>query len=133
MTEYADDANSAIDELQGKLLDFDKFRSMSSPAESQQGLIDENLVNILAGYESYLDKATNEAHKLATEWLGLLGITKDQNGEWQNTGTVLDDIDNKKGRFPYEKEFASLGDCRFYRCGRCHILQFRHRNHPRAG
>ena len=95
MTEYADDANSAIDELQGKLLDFDKFRSMSSPAESQQGLIDENLVKALAGYESYLDNATNAAHELATEWLGLLGITKDQNGEWKNTGTVLDDITNK--------------------------------------
>ena len=60
-------ANEAIDELQGKLLDFDKFRSLSGGEENALGL-DEKLLQALSGYNTILANADNEAKKLADSW-----------------------------------------------------------------
>lgn len=63
-TDSALEANDAIDELQGKLLDFDKFRSLSGAEENALGL-DETLLEALSGFDSILENASMEARNLA--------------------------------------------------------------------
>ena len=63
-TEGALDASKAMDEVQGKLLDFDKFRAMNSGEENAFGL-DEKLSQALSGYATILANASMEARKLA--------------------------------------------------------------------
>lgn len=77
--ENIDGASDAVDDLTGKLLDFDKFRSLDSSSENILG-IDETLLNAIAGYSSFIDEATNEARELANQWLKILGFTEDENG-----------------------------------------------------
>lgn len=65
-----DGANGAIDateQLKGKLTDFDKFRSLSSPQDNALG-IDEKLLDALTKYNSILSEANMEARKLAESW-----------------------------------------------------------------
>lgn len=58
----------AMDEVQGKLLDFDKFRSLSG-GETDFGIgIDENLIAGLTQYQSILENVTNQATILAEKW-----------------------------------------------------------------
>lgn len=58
----------AMDEVQGKLLDFDKFRSLSG-GETDLGIgIDENLIAGLTQYQSILENVTNKATELASAW-----------------------------------------------------------------
>lgn len=66
--ETTEQTNEEIDELQGKLLDFDKFRSLSGQEENALG-IDEALLEALAGYESKITEAQNAAQELADTWL----------------------------------------------------------------
>lgn len=61
----AEDANSAIDELTGKLLDFDKFRSLSGSDDDVA--VDQALLNALTGIDGILENATSSAHDLAKE------------------------------------------------------------------
>lgn len=68
MFETAEATNDAVDELQGKLLDFDKFRSLESASGSPLA-IDEKLLEAITGYSSKIDQAQNEAQKLAETWL----------------------------------------------------------------
>ena len=63
-TEGALGASDAIDEVQGKLLDFDKFRSMSGSEENALGL-DEKLLSALSGYDTILGNASMRARELA--------------------------------------------------------------------
>lgn len=91
--ENIDGTNEAVDELTGKLLDFDKFRALSSSEDNALG-IDETLLNALAGYSSYIEKATNEARELANQWLRALGFTEDENGELVITEENLNKIKN---------------------------------------
>lgn len=63
-TEGALGASDAIDEVQGKLLDFDKFRSMSGSEENALGL-DEKLLQALSGYDTILGNASMRARELA--------------------------------------------------------------------
>lgn len=58
----------AIDQVQGKLLDFDKFRSLSGGEEENNLGIDTNLIDGLTRYESILANVTNKATELATAW-----------------------------------------------------------------
>ena len=59
----------AMDEVQGKLLDFDKFRSLSGQEENSLGLgIDENLIAGLTQYQSILENVSNKATELAEKW-----------------------------------------------------------------
>jgi hypothetical protein len=68
MFETAEMTNDEVDELQGKLLDFDKFRSLEGATASPLA-IDEKLLQALTGYSSKIDQAENEAKKLADTWL----------------------------------------------------------------
>lgn len=86
-------ANEEVDELQGKLLGFDQFRSLSGSEESSLS-IDETLLNALGGYDSNIENATNEARELSDAWLQALGFTQDANGEWQISAERLDTIKN---------------------------------------
>ena len=76
----AENAIDAIDELNGKLLDFDKFRSLSGGQENALG-IDEKLLAALSGYDTILGNASLEARDLSDQWLRSLGYTIDENGE----------------------------------------------------
>ena len=59
----------AMDEVQGKLLDFDKFRSLSGQEENNLGLgIDEKLIAGLTQYQSLLENVSNKATELAEKW-----------------------------------------------------------------
>lgn len=77
--ETTDATNDAVDELQGKLLDFDKFRSLEGASASPLA-IDEKLLEAITGYSSKIDQAQNAAKNLADTWLENLGIV-DANGD----------------------------------------------------
>lgn len=79
--ESADGATKALDELHGKLADFDKFRSLQSDGSGEDVSIDKVLSDAIAGYTSVIGNATNEARELAETWLEFFGVTKDENGE----------------------------------------------------
>ena len=66
-TEGALGAREAIDEVQGKLLDFDKFRSLSGAEENALGL-DERLLQAFSNFDSILANANMEAQNLANTW-----------------------------------------------------------------
>ena len=66
--ETTEATNDAVDELQGKLLDFDKFRSLQGAETNVLG-IDEKLLEAISGYSSKIDQATNAAQQLADTWL----------------------------------------------------------------
>jgi hypothetical protein len=59
----------AIEQVKGKLLDFDKFRALSSGEQEENNIgIDSNLVDGLSRYESILSNVRNEAAELAEIW-----------------------------------------------------------------
>lgn len=89
--ESAENTNNEVDELQGKLLDFDKFRALST--EEDELSIDQALLNAMSGYSSYLDEANNKAQELAEKWLvEIFGFTKDTNGELVASETTISTI-----------------------------------------
>lgn len=65
--ETTEATNDAVDELQGKLLDFDKFRSLEGASASPLA-IDEKLLQAITGYSSKIDQAENKAQQLAATW-----------------------------------------------------------------
>ena len=67
--------------MQGKLLDFDKFRSLSG-GETNPLQLDETVLKALSKYNSQLDNATNKAQNLADQWLIASGLF-DENGVFQ--------------------------------------------------
>lgn len=73
VTEGADLANDAIDELNGKLLDFDKFRSLSGTEESPLSL-DSKLVEAFKNFNAVLQNASTEARELANVWKDASGL-----------------------------------------------------------
>lgn len=72
-TESALGASKAIDEVQGKLLDFDKFRAMNSGEENALGL-DEKLLQALSGYDTILGNASMKARELAEHFKVVSGL-----------------------------------------------------------
>lgn len=70
--ETTEATNDEIDKLQGKLLDFDKFRALSG-TENQATSVDTKLLEALTGYESVIDMANNKAQELAQSWLKISG------------------------------------------------------------
>ena len=94
MFETAELTNDEVDELQGKLLDFDKFRSLEG-ANASPLAIDEKLLQAITGYSSKIDQAQNEAQKLAKEWLSILGFTEGANGEFVTTEENLEKIESR--------------------------------------
>ena len=71
--ESVKELNSELDNMQGKLLSFDRFEALSSNEDSGNNLlgIDENLLNGLSRYKSLLSEVTGEAQDLAEEWTNL--------------------------------------------------------------
>lgn len=87
-TDSALDASDALDEVKGKLLDFDKFRSLSGSEENVLGL-DEKLLQALSGYDTILGNASMEARNLANNLKTISGLF-DENGvfdeeKWKRT------------------------------------------------
>lgn len=74
--ETTEEANSAVDELTGKLLSFDRFEALNSSENNVLG-IDSTILNALASYESNLNNIIMEAQRLAEEWLTVLGFQYD--------------------------------------------------------
>ena len=66
--ESANNASKAVDELGGKLLDFDKFRALNT-SEDENVDLDTTVLNALSSYTSILENATFEARRLANEML----------------------------------------------------------------
>ena len=77
--ESAESASDAVDELNGKLLDFDKFRSLSGKEDSYI-TIDDKLVNALSTFSSYISQVKSDAHEFAKE-------LKDASGLFNEDGT----------------------------------------------
>ena len=70
--------NKAVDELQGKLLDFDKFRSLSGSEENVLQ-IDQALLKAMQGYSSVIDESANKSQQIANSWLATLGFVDENN------------------------------------------------------
>lgn len=87
--------NEALDELQGKLLDFDKFRALDSTAGMSDLAIDQSILNAVSDYQSILENVNNEARELATKWLKDIGLlTVDENGNLTISDKKLKDIES---------------------------------------
>lgn len=79
--ENVEDTEEAVDGLTGKLLDFDKIRSMDSGTSSNVLGIDEKLLEAISGYNSEIGKSVSSATTLSNTWLEMLGfIDKDGDG-----------------------------------------------------
>lgn len=78
MFEATEAENEAIDELQGKLLDFDKFRALEDSSDGGMLAIDQKVLDMLSSYNSILDQVENKAQNLADKWLSNI---IDENGE----------------------------------------------------
>ena len=79
ISEGALNANEQIDELQGKLLGFDKFRALDESSNNDIGL-DKTLIGALSKYQSILEGANMEA--------SVFGDTlKQLSGLWDEDGT----------------------------------------------
>jgi hypothetical protein len=76
-TEGAVDAVKAIDEVKGKLLDFDKFRSLSSNSEENPLGLDEKLLNALSNFNTILGDASMKARELADNFKTASGLFND--------------------------------------------------------
>lgn len=61
--------NDEIDELQGKLLDFDKFRSLDTGGGAEA--LDQALLNAFSNYSSSITDVMSKAEELAKEWRGI--------------------------------------------------------------
>lgn len=85
MLETADATNEEIDKLQGKLLDFDKFRSLEGAETNVLG-IDEKLLEALSSYSSNLDDVQSKAQKLAKPFLDFF---VDDSGELTKAGNAI--------------------------------------------
>lgn len=60
-----DDASNSLDELNGKLLDFDKFKALNQSEETNAFGLDEKLAKALSSYKTTLENAKMEAADLA--------------------------------------------------------------------
>ena len=80
-TDSAMEAVEATDELNGKLLDFDKFRALSGSGDEQVGL-DEKLLQALSSYDTILGDASMAARDLAEQFKISSGLF-DENGVFQ--------------------------------------------------
>lgn len=91
-SENIEETNKEIDKLTGKLLDFDKIRSLNSSSQEESNLVDSTVLKAISGYVSTIDNAKNSAQELANKWLEILGITTDENGQLVVAKNVINDI-----------------------------------------
>lgn len=88
LLETAEVTNDAVDELQGKLLDFDKFRSLEGAENNVLG-IDEKLLDALSNYSSNIDEVQSKAQTLAKPFLDFF---VDDSGELTKAGNAIVNI-----------------------------------------
>lgn len=92
--ESAEDANDSVDELTGKLLDFDKIRALNSTTETNSLALDQTILDALSSYSTILGTVKNDARELAEKWLVKLGLFKfDENGELVKNQETFDQIE----------------------------------------
>lgn len=75
----AEDAGEAVDDIQGKLLSFDKFEALNSNQSNVLG-IDQTVLDLLERVNYQTEEFKMQATELADEWLKNLGFI-DQNGD----------------------------------------------------
>ena len=75
----AEDAGEAVDDIQGKLLSFDKFESLNSNKSNVLG-IDQTVLDLLEKINYQTEEFEMEANKLSKTWLENLGFI-DKNGD----------------------------------------------------
>lgn len=81
LVEGLQETNEQVDELQGKLLGFDKFSVLGQGGAEDNALgIDSNLLAGLSKYSSILADVTGKAQELAEQWTNALIDT--ETGEW---------------------------------------------------
>lgn len=96
ITNGALDASKATDELNGKLLDFDKFRALNQSEDTNAFGLDEKLSKALSSYTTILKNATMDAQELAESWKVMSGLF-DENGvfnkdRWDEIANSLENI-----------------------------------------
>ena len=89
LAESMKETNEEVDELQGKLLGFDKFSVLGESGEENFG-IDSKLLAGFSKYESVLSKVKSKAHELAEEWTALLIDPK--TGKWTDKALEIQQI-----------------------------------------
>ena len=72
-------ADEALDEIQGKLLSFDKFEALNSADNNVLG-IDQNVLNLLEGINLQMSEYEMQATRISEKWLETLGFI-DTNGD----------------------------------------------------
>ena len=95
ITDGANGASDAVDELSGKLLGFDKFRSLNESQDGGAG-IDTKLIEGLSKYQSILENAKMEATEIADALKSASGLW-DENGifnldKWNDFKDTVKDI-----------------------------------------
>ena len=75
----AEGADEALDELQGKLLSFDKFEALNPASDNILGL-DETVLGLLGNINLEMADFQMQATKIAEQWLNALGYV-DANGD----------------------------------------------------
>ena len=78
VSDSASDAEDAVDDLQAKLLGFDKFRALNQDEETDIGL-DQTLIDALSKYQSALGNVDMEANAVAERLKEISGLF-DENG-----------------------------------------------------
>jgi hypothetical protein len=76
VTDGAEDASKAIDDVKGKLIGFDQFRSLSG-TEEEDVAIDEALANAISSYNTSIDDSLLESKQMSRQWLEYIGLTYD--------------------------------------------------------
>lgn len=98
MLQTTEAENSAVDELQGKLLSFDRFESLNSVDTTGNLAIDQTILDAIADYESKMGNVDNLAQKLAEQWEAALGFQRDSVGNLiQSDETIGGILEKVKG------------------------------------
>lgn len=94
--------NEEIDKLKGKLLGFDKFRSLGQ-ADTNALSIDETLLDAISGYTSQIDVSINKARELAETFLEMIGFVD------ENNDGIYEITQKTKGLFIILSSISALG------------------------
>lgn len=85
MITQAEGADEALDEVQGKLLSFDKFEALNSADSNILG-IDPVIEDLIANINLQMDDFKMKATEISEEWLNLLGFEYNaETGLWEIT------------------------------------------------
>jgi hypothetical protein len=98
-----EEASDAIDEIQGKLLSFDKFEALKSQDSNILG-IDSTVLKLLENINFKMTEFKMKAQELSEDWLKILGYTyNEESGLWENNKALSE----MKEYFSQIKDFIS--------------------------